>query len=225
MELGTLEIQSTRIKAGGKFYTITNVYTPTYRTRNTLRSMLRNLGVSLATLNRKFSSDTHIVIGDFNMPKMKWVYLDENQNYLSNVTTTLSENEKLFLHIFSSFGLMQINSRPNPQGVFLDLVFTNDTMNVSTRSAEAHEQFDNDSHHHKAIIIECESSMNIQQQVVIDLNKIHLRQTRQKLNELSIISPTEHDIAEALEQRGRSLQGKIESFVRAIKNIQCCLHN
>lgn len=100
----TLEIQSTRIKVGALHYTITNAYLHTYKSFNLLRSMIKTLGNSLAQLNAKFPTDTRILIGDFNMPKLRWEFMDDNANYLSNVATNLSENEKYFAHVCASLG-------------------------------------------------------------------------------------------------------------------------
>lgn len=177
----TLEIQATRIKVGRSFFVLINVYMPTYRTRYLLRSMIDSLTKSLDIITRKFPHDKVVLIGDFNMPKFKWQYTDDETNYLVNTSILLTDNERRFLTI-SSFGLCQINDIPNSHGSFLDLVFTNDPINISTRPAEAHEQFDNDSGHHSAIIVECRELLSTVAASYTNMNRIALKKNACNFN-------------------------------------------
>lgn len=76
----------------------------------------------------KISSSTNIddnvlILGDFNLPNVKWVY-DVDVNYIipCNVTSTV---ETSCIDSILSYGFIQINDVPNYIGRFLDLFFTN----------------------------------------------------------------------------------------------------
>jgi hypothetical protein len=64
-----------------------------------------------------------LILGNFNLPKVKWTVDEESCSMISlNVTSDLESDV-----IAGLFGcdLDQINERPNKNGTFLDLVYTN----------------------------------------------------------------------------------------------------
>lgn len=68
-------------------------------------------------------SDNVLILGDFNLPKVKWVYdVDVNYAIPGNVTSTV---EISCIDSILSYGFVQINDVPNYIGRFLDLFFTN----------------------------------------------------------------------------------------------------
>jgi hypothetical protein len=75
-----------------------------------------------------------LVLGDFNLPKIKWKVDEESGSMMPlNVTSDLESDL-----IGGLFGcdLDQINERPNENGTFLDLVFTNVPVYMAVEGAE-----------------------------------------------------------------------------------------
>jgi hypothetical protein len=75
-----------------------------------------------------------LVLGDFNLPKVRWKIDEESGSVLPlNVTTDLESDV-----IGGLFGcdLDQVNVVPNDNGTFWDLLFTNAPVDVSAACAE-----------------------------------------------------------------------------------------
>jgi Reverse transcriptase (RNA-dependent DNA polymerase)/Endonuclease-reverse transcriptase len=94
--------------------------------------------------------DVILVLGDFNLPKIRWKVDDESGSVMPlNVTTDLESDL-----IGGLFGcdLDQTNLVPNNNGTFLDLVFTNAPVDISVTNADS--PLLKLDHHHKAYEIE-----------------------------------------------------------------------
>ncbi|XP_075157713.1 uncharacterized protein LOC142230979 [Haematobia irritans] len=80
------------------------------------------------------SSDTLIVLGDFNLPYVSWLHSSESESLIPVISNSISNN---FLHSLLNLGLFQINDIFNSHGRLLDLVFVNRTFNISLESCHA----------------------------------------------------------------------------------------
>lgn len=67
--------------------------------------------------------DNVLVLGDFNLPKVKWL-VDDDVNCVIPYNVT-SDVESICIDSILSFGLVQINNVPNYNETFLDLFFAN----------------------------------------------------------------------------------------------------
>jgi hypothetical protein len=79
--------------------------------------------------------DVIMVLGGFNLPKIRWKVDEESGSVLLlNVTTDLESDL-----IGGLFGcdLDQVNEVPNDNGTFLDIVFTNAPVDVSVACADS----------------------------------------------------------------------------------------
>ncbi|XP_031627431.1 uncharacterized protein LOC116343496 [Contarinia nasturtii] len=74
-------------------------------------------------------NDTIIVMGDFNLPLVNWLTDDTEHNVLIPTCVT-PQYAADFIEDISTNGLYQINSIRNASSKLLDLIFTNDFINV-----------------------------------------------------------------------------------------------
>lgn len=73
--------------------------------------------------------DTIKVMGDSNLPNLRWINNDHYSNMLpTNVTTNI---EIFVMEAFTNEGLKQINGIGNFMGRILDLIYTSDCDNVT----------------------------------------------------------------------------------------------
>jgi len=78
--------------------------------------------------------DILIVVGDFNLPQVKWRLDEDDSNVLLPIAFKPNFSED-FLNGLIGNGLYQINSFRNDKGNLLDLFFTNDHLNSSIEVA------------------------------------------------------------------------------------------
>ncbi|XP_075163191.1 uncharacterized protein LOC142235818 [Haematobia irritans] len=90
--------------------------------------------ISSASQSLLSSSDTLIVLGDFNLPYVSWLHTSESESLIPVISNSISNN---FLHSLLNLGLFQINDIFNSHGRLLDLVFVNRTFNISLESCHA----------------------------------------------------------------------------------------
>ncbi|XP_075162973.1 uncharacterized protein LOC142235596 [Haematobia irritans] len=90
--------------------------------------------ISSASQSLLSSSDTLIVLGDFNLPYVSWLHSSESESLIPVISNSISNN---FLHSLLNLGLFQINDIFNSHGRLLDLVFVNRTFNISLESCHA----------------------------------------------------------------------------------------
>lgn len=87
----------------------------------------------LDTLCKRFPQDNYLILGDFNIPHLKWES-NESKNYgLSPTGLLTGESLQQFLDFTYHHHLEQYNSVSNDNGKFLDLVFSN-TYTTSNRA-------------------------------------------------------------------------------------------
>ncbi|XP_062706730.1 uncharacterized protein LOC134287803 isoform X2 [Aedes albopictus] len=67
--------------------------------------------------------DVILILGDYNLPRLKWCFDDDINGYLS--LNASSEPELILVDSLSSCGLVQLNPFVNSSGNVLDLVFSN----------------------------------------------------------------------------------------------------
>lgn len=108
---------------GNKFY-ISNSYIPPNQDKSVYAEHINTIMQTVC----KFDSETIVfILGDFNLPKVKWIINedeDDPDNYL--IPTNLSsETEFEFIDTLSNENLLQINYITNDHGNILDLIFTN----------------------------------------------------------------------------------------------------
>jgi hypothetical protein len=78
--------------------------------------------------------DIILVLGDFNLPKVKWK-VDEESGLMMPLNVT-SDLESDLIGGLLGCDLDQIHERPNKNGTFLDLVFTNVPVDMAVEGAE-----------------------------------------------------------------------------------------
>lgn len=74
------------------------------------------------------STDSTIILGDFNIPTSEWIVDDYDSNVLIP-TNTRPAHAAEFIGNIVERGFMQVNSIVNHQNKLLDLIFTNDHLN------------------------------------------------------------------------------------------------
>lgn len=90
----------------------------------------RYIDAIAAVTNLMLPTDRLIVFGDFNLPRLKWTYLDEHDTCLSPVNTH-QDREVAVIDGLSTFNTSQINYVTNARNRILDLIFANDHHNVA----------------------------------------------------------------------------------------------
>lgn len=73
----------------------------------------------------KNENDTIVVFGDFNLPKLKWHSMDEDDSFVFPYCYLNSLSSDILSRYFSE-GLSQINYLQNASNNILDLFFTSD---------------------------------------------------------------------------------------------------
>jgi len=97
-------------------------------------------------------NDSILIVGDFNLPSLKWTFISDEQAVLPfNVT---SKAEILFIDSISELNLIQINNVPNHYGKFLDLVFVPAGLKSSLQEAE-NLVYSKDKHHKSLFFVSC----------------------------------------------------------------------
>lgn len=86
--------------------------------------MLNELSGVLTTIRKEQKHDELIVLGDFNMPIIKWTYGDDDSGLLAPTLINAGRQESELIEVCAAFNLIQKNSIPNSEGRFLDLTFT-----------------------------------------------------------------------------------------------------
>jgi Endonuclease-reverse transcriptase len=129
-----IEHMCIKVKCNNYFYYISAVY------------LAPNIGKSYYELyiedieeisSRSEICDSILVLGDFNLPKLRWRYDDDDSGSGGllplNVTTDL-END--FINGLFACDLSQINFIPNDNGTYLDLIFSNSPNNITVENCE-----------------------------------------------------------------------------------------
>ncbi|XP_055584999.1 uncharacterized protein LOC129761015 [Uranotaenia lowii] len=149
-----LELVWTRIDLGNRKLYVCVLYLPPDRTRDVA------LAESLSRCISKVSSlcapeDDILVIGDFNMPGLKWCSNHGSFLYPDPVRSTFSAPSNIILDSLSTATLRQINRVTNENGRMLDLCFASDGSRVPTiESAPA--PFVKAVQHHPALMVSLE---------------------------------------------------------------------
>jgi hypothetical protein len=79
--------------------------------------------------------DFILILGDFNLPKVKWK-VDEKSGSMMPLNVTSDLESDVIGGVFGC-DLKQINERPNEKSTFLDLVFANVSVDMAVEGAEA----------------------------------------------------------------------------------------
>ncbi|XP_055589271.1 uncharacterized protein LOC129741554 [Uranotaenia lowii] len=126
-----LELVWTRIDLGDRKLYVCVLYLPPDRSRDVA------LAESFSRCISKVSSscapeDDILVIGDFNMPGLKWCSNHGSFLYPDPARSTFSTPSNIILDYLSTATLRQINSVVNENGRMLDLCFANDGSRIPT---------------------------------------------------------------------------------------------
>ena len=104
-------MMSVNLKSGGTNYCITVCYRVGTLGKENFTEIERHLGI--IAKQKKFQ--THIVIGDFNLPGINWAN-----------SSSITELEHDFIELFNNFGFIQMINQPtHDKGKTLDLLFSN----------------------------------------------------------------------------------------------------
>lgn len=122
-----VEFQCLHLQSTADDLILVNVYCPPASSKDRI---LSEFNVILSQLCGKYSNHHIIVIGDFNLPSITW--------NIVNTTTSVSEpsfdsarrGDKNIVLTFQKYGFTQVNKVPNARGVWLDLCFSNRSMEV-----------------------------------------------------------------------------------------------
>lgn len=79
-------------------------------------------------MNKATGTDSVIIVGDYNLPRLLWSYDDDVGSYLP--TNASSEQELVFTENMIASGLQQICDVRNSNGRLLDLAFVNNSSEV-----------------------------------------------------------------------------------------------
>ncbi|XP_062541343.1 uncharacterized protein LOC134209375 [Armigeres subalbatus] len=84
-----------------------------------------------SVIDKSFVYDVFLLLGDYNLPHLQWIFDDDINGYLA--TNASSEQEISLSEAISTCGLVQINPFVNRNNRLLDLIFTNasDNMDIS----------------------------------------------------------------------------------------------
>ncbi|XP_055590275.1 uncharacterized protein LOC129742401 [Uranotaenia lowii] len=126
-----LEMVWSRIELGDRKLYVGVLYLPPDRSRDV------TLAESFSSCISKISSfcapeDDIIVLGDFNMPGIKWCSSQASFLYPDPERSTFSASSNIILDSLSTATLRQINSVVNENGRMLDLCFANDGFRLPT---------------------------------------------------------------------------------------------
>lgn len=113
---------------------------------------------NLRQLLQKASKDKSIhhlcLAGDFNLPGIEWSFADEDSSFLTPVISVFSTDAATFIEIIAEFGLCQINSTPNANGKFLDLVLVTNPEDYAMANGAIVAPFDRSTQHHSPLAFE-----------------------------------------------------------------------
>lgn len=125
------EIIAIRIMTGSAALVLCLVYIPS----NCNNDIYHNLSQCVSTkIVPKLNYDDHLIIlGDFNLPEVRWE-LDEDTNCLYPVVQAAAE--AVFLDSIMNFGTKQVNNICNDRGRTLDLIFSPTELNCSVSHCE-----------------------------------------------------------------------------------------
>lgn len=112
---------------------------------------LNNMNYAKKIIDKTNNDTTVILLGDFNLPNLKWIETDEHSNTLIPTNIT-SEEENIIINSCHDLGLNQINHHHNDNGRLLDLLWTNDPEQCSCNICHNH-LLENEVHH-KALTLE-----------------------------------------------------------------------
>lgn len=93
------------------------------------------------------------MVGDYNMPAITWTIDDEGTGALI-ATNANTKYEQKFVELLNSNCLKQINSYPNANGIFLDLIMVTNNINCDVTLPNGPQLLDHTSAHHLAYITE-----------------------------------------------------------------------
>lgn len=132
-------------------YIVINVYNVPYNQSQNIEEFIE----IVEDIKQQHPNANISIVGDFNFPAIEWREEDDDVNGLSplinNLNTPILDD---FLYFVSAQNLFQVNSCPNSNGKFLDLLFSNDPANSICRIPHVDTLIDKNSHHHNAICLE-----------------------------------------------------------------------
>ncbi|XP_055604065.1 uncharacterized protein LOC129752302 [Uranotaenia lowii] len=126
-----LELVWTRIDLGDQKLYVCVLYLPPDRSRDVALAESFSRGISKVSSSCAPEDDI-LVIGDFNMPGLKWCSNHGSFLYPDPARSTFSTPSNIILDSLSTATLRQINSVVNENGRMLDLCFANDGSRIPT---------------------------------------------------------------------------------------------
>lgn len=172
-----IEMITIEFTIGTQLFILSNIYLVPYNQQLCNEELKFNLD----HIFNKYRKANAIILGDFNMGCIGWEIGDDDIDSLSpisnNNNTPVADD---FLYNFSALNLSQINSRPNSNGVFLDLCLVSNPAYVMDRSGSIIQPFDKSSLHHNPALYEISCpNISIVEDEMPDLYKTNLRKSQE----------------------------------------------
>lgn len=210
-----LEYLIVRVKLASKFIVIMNVYLPPYKVRD-FNVMNTEFDLICRNIRLKFPNDPFTAIGDFNMGKIEWVYLnDETEENRLVATGRMQPHERLFAEKARTNGLHQINELVNSIGKIIDLVLVTDPSVFTTRYLSDAEIFDRPTLSHVPFSVSVVvTDTAVGSEPIRKKRNIKLRQSKMDLGRFNfhLIGDYEYDTADT--------HNKLVAISSAIANIE-----
>jgi mRNA-degrading endonuclease HigB of HigAB toxin-antitoxin module len=92
------------------------------------REQLLNYLSNIENTFFKYPEDMYLILGDFNMSGISWIFNSAENSYTT--TNTTCPNEQLFIDELCTHDLNQYNGLVNCYGRILDLVLSNTKVEV-----------------------------------------------------------------------------------------------
>lgn len=116
--------------------------------------MMKEFSSTISEIRKLCPTAELILMGDFNLPKIKWNIHPEIPGALSPTEDSqLSLVEEKFINIISKHCLHQINNTVNSDRKALDLIFVTQILNGCIIVPESTELLDRNSRHHSAVAL------------------------------------------------------------------------
>lgn len=115
--------------------------------------MVQELLKIIKYINANLPNDQIIMVGDFNMSSIKWVYEQDHPGHLMGTSTRNIKYEQSFIQLCNSHCLYQINTITNDDNKMLDLAFDTNYTDFTVIEPSTTEQLDDITIHHRPYIL------------------------------------------------------------------------
>ena len=132
-------------------------------------------------LDSAASSDGVVVVGDYNLPRLRWSFDAEVKSFMPENSS--SQQELVVTESILAAGLFQICALNNVNGNVLDLAFVNDTANVEL--LEAPTAILKIDPHHKPYVLCFDTRVNVEDQFLYPLDAFNFDFNRCNYDDIS----------------------------------------